>query len=186
MNALRYLPLPQAAIFSSRKRWRTAVRPYYARYYHRPSAGYRSGRTIRRIYFVLGTLALVSVFLALRIATENRGNDTAQRLRVTAARNEVRSLSAALDHYAQDNFTYPSTQQGLEALMARPSDTPFAPNWKPGGYIKRLPMDPWGRPYQYHEPGTHGSAFDLFSLGADGKRGGHGMDADIGNWNRPS
>lgn len=106
-------------------------------------------------------------------------------MRVTDAQKEVQKLSAALDHYAQDNFTYPSTKQGLEALLARPSTSPYAPNWKPGGYVKRLPLDPWGRPYQYFEPGVHGSAFDLFSLGADGKPGGHGIDADIGNWDSP-
>ncbi|WP_134599517.1 type II secretion system major pseudopilin GspG, partial [Pseudomonas aeruginosa] len=75
-----------------------------------------------------------------------------------------------------------STQQGLEALVSKPSGAPPARNWNPDGYLKRLPVDPWGNPYQYIVPGSQGNAYDLLSYGADGRSGGEGLNADIGNW----
>ena len=93
--------------------------------------------------------------------------------------NDVQALTSALEMYKLDNFVYPTTQQGLEALQTRPGGNPPAPNWKL--YVKKLPNDPWNRPYQYLSPGQHGD-FDVYSLGADGKVGGEGEDADIGNW----
>lgn len=177
--------MPKIAFQHQRRRWHAGGRSHYAHYYPRAPLHYSARRTSRRIYLILGVLAIVCTFFILRFAAENRALAAAQRVRVTDAQKEVLKLSAALDHYAQDNFTYPSTKQGLEALLARPSTAPYAPNWKPDGYVKKLPLDPWGRPYQYFEPGAHGSAFDLFSLGADGKPGGRGVNADIGNWNSP-
>jgi general secretion pathway protein G len=100
---------------------------------------------------------------------------------VTRARTDVQALGAALNMYKLDNFTYPSTDQGLDALRAKPSGQPEARNWKPGGYIEKLPKDPWGRDYVYLAPGQHGD-FDVYSLGRDGRPGGEGDDADIGNW----
>lgn len=185
MNASRNPCLPKIAFQRQRRRWHAGGRPYYAHHYPRASSNYSGRRTSRRIYLILGVLAIVCAFLVLRFVAENHALTAVQRIRVATAQKEVRKLSAALDHYAQDNFTYPSTRQGLEALRARPATSPYAPNWKFGGYVKRLPLDPWGRPYQYFEPGVHGSAFDLFSLGADGKLGGRGVNADIGNWNSP-
>ena len=84
--------------------------------------------------------------------------------------------------YKLDNFVYPSTDQGLEALVTPPQGEPAAPNWRSGGYIKRLPKDPWGRDYMYLNPGQHG-AVDIYTYGADGQEGGEGVNADIGNWN---
>jgi general secretion pathway protein G len=81
-----------------------------------------------------------------------------------------------------DNFKFPSTDLGLEALVTRPND-PTVRNWPDGGYIKRLNKDPWGNPYVYVFPGTHGQEYDLYSLGADGQEGGEKDNADIGNWN---
>jgi general secretion pathway protein G len=101
--------------------------------------------------------------------------------RATAARQDISSLMQALKLYRLDNQRYPSTDQGLVALVERPSGEPQPRNWKAGGYIERLPDDPWGQSYQYLNPGVHGE-IDVFSLGADGQPGGEGADADIGSW----
>jgi general secretion pathway protein G len=101
--------------------------------------------------------------------------------RAVKAQADIRQLESALEMYKLDNFYYPSTQQGLEALVTKPSGDPPAKNWR-AGYITRLPKDPWGNPYQYLQPGNKGN-FDVFSMGADGKPGGEGLDADVGNWN---
>lgn len=98
------------------------------------------------------------------------------------AKQDIRALESSLQLYRLDNFVYPSTQQGLQALVAPPQSEPPARNWKPGGYIKQLPKDPWGYDYQYLYPGAKGE-LDIFSLGADGKPGGEAEAADIGNWN---
>lgn len=102
--------------------------------------------------------------------------------KVTAARTDIQAISTALEMYRLDTFNYPSTQQGLEALVTRPSGTPLAKNWNPQGYLKSLPVDPWGTPYQYLNPGSHSAGYDLFSFGADGVQGGEGFATDIGNW----
>jgi general secretion pathway protein G len=96
--------------------------------------------------------------------------------RVTAAESDIRSLANALDIYRLDNFTYPSTEQGLEALVSKPAGFPEPKNYSPDGYIKSLPTDPWGSPYVYERDGD---VFLLFSLGADGAEGGDGLNADI-------
>ena len=101
--------------------------------------------------------------------------------KVTVAKGDIKAIAAALDMYKLDNFAYPSTQQGLEALVKKPTGNPQPKNWNKDGYLKKLPVDPWGNPYQYLAPGTKGP-FDLYSLGADGKEGGSDNDADIGNW----
>jgi general secretion pathway protein G len=102
--------------------------------------------------------------------------------KVTAARSDLKALATALEIYKLDNHHYPSTQQGLEALVKKPSGIPPSPNWNPGGYLKRLPKDPWGNLYQYLAPGRLGSAYDVYSFGADSRSGGEGNDADIDNW----
>jgi general secretion pathway protein G len=101
--------------------------------------------------------------------------------RITAARQDVATLAQALRLYKLDNLAYPTTDQGLQALVAKPAAAPIPANWKTGGYLERLPKDPWGRDYRYLNPGRHGE-IDVFSLGADGEPGGEGIDADIGNW----
>ena len=100
---------------------------------------------------------------------------------MTLAKGDIKAIAAALDMYKLDNFAYPSTQQGLDALVKKPSGTPQPKNWNRNGYLKRLPKDPWGNDYQYLSPGTQGQ-FDLYSFGADGKPGGSELNADIGNW----
>jgi len=101
--------------------------------------------------------------------------------RVVAARHDISSLVQALKLYRLDNRTYPTTDQGLWALVEQPTTEPLPPNWKPGGYLDHLPKDPWGYEYRYLNPGLHGE-IDVFSYGADGAQGGDGVNTDIGSW----
>lgn len=101
--------------------------------------------------------------------------------RVTAARTDIATMMQALKLYKLDNQRYPSTEQGLQALITKPTAGPAANGWKAGGYMEKLPKDPWGNAYQYLSPGIHGEV-DIFSLGADGQPGGTGEDADVGSW----
>ena len=103
----------------------------------------------------------------------------AEQARTTAARADVATLMQALKMYKLDNGVYPSQQQGLNALIVQPTEPPLPGNWHP--YLDKLPSDPWGNPYRYLNPGVRGEV-DVFSLGADGKPGGEGMNADIGSW----
>ncbi len=116
---------------------------------------------------VLGALIVPNLFSSLDDA------------RSTAARTDINTLVQALKRYRLDNQRYPSTEQGLGALVARPTAGAVPTNWKP--YLDKLPADPWGRPYQYLNPGVRGE-IDVFSFGADGQPGGEGTDADIGSW----
>ena len=103
--------------------------------------------------------------------------------RVTAARTDIATLMQALKLYKLDNQRYPTTEQGLQALVQKPTTGPAANGWKEGGYVEKLPKDPWGNNYQYLQPGLHGE-IDVFSLGADGQPGGAGEDADVGSWDK--
>ncbi|MDZ7856640.1 type II secretion system major pseudopilin GspG [Sphaerotilus sp.] len=105
--------------------------------------------------------------------------DRVDEAKVTAARTDVNSLMEALKRYRLDNQRYPTSEQGLQALVAKPATGPIPPNWKPT--LDKLPNDPWGRPYQFANPGVKGP-IDVFSYGADGQAGGEGKDADIGSW----
>src|SRR6201996_9272632 len=101
--------------------------------------------------------------------------------RVAKAKQDIQALETGLTLYKLDNFTYPTGENGLKALVEKPNDSNVK-NWRAGGYLKRLPKDPWGNDYQYQYPGTHGEV-DVSSFGADGQAGGEGVNADIGNWN---
>lgn len=105
--------------------------------------------------------------------------DRADDARVTAARTDIANLQQALKLYKLDNQRFPSTEQGLQALVRRPTVEPIPPNWRAS--LDKLPNDPWGRPYQYLNPGLRGEV-DVMSLGADGRPGGEGKNADIGSW----
>ena len=105
--------------------------------------------------------------------------DRVDEAKVTAARTDVNSLMEAMKRYRLDNQRYPTSEQGLQALVAKPTTGPIPPNWKPT--LDKLPNDPWGRPYQYLNPGIKGE-IDVMSFGADGVSGGEGKDADIGSW----
>lgn len=103
--------------------------------------------------------------------------------KATAARTDIKSIATALEVYRLDNGHYPSTTQGLQALVQRPNGLPQPRNWSVQGYLKALPQDPWGTPYQYLNPGQRSTyGFELYSLGADGQPGGDGLAAEIGNW----
>lgn len=101
--------------------------------------------------------------------------------KVAAARVDIATVMQALKLYKLDNQRYPSTEQGLQALLVKPVSGPAANGWKAGGYLEKMPKDPWGTPYQFLSPGIKGEV-DVFSLGADGQPGGSGDDADIGSW----
>jgi general secretion pathway protein G len=103
--------------------------------------------------------------------------------RVTAARTDIATLMQSLKLYKLDNQRYPTTEQGLQALVQKPTSGPAANGWKEGGYLEKLPKDPWGNNYQYLSPGLHGEV-DVFSLGADGQPGGTGEDTDVGSWDK--
>lgn len=132
--------------------------------------------------FTLIEIMVVVVIIGLLAAVVTQslfGN--VDKARVTKARQDIRELETALTLYKMDNARFPTTDQGLEALVTKPAD-PSLSNWKPGGYLMRMSKDPWGKPYVYKSPGDHG-VFDLYSLGADGEEGGEEENADIGNWN---
>jgi general secretion pathway protein G len=103
--------------------------------------------------------------------------------RVTAAKTDIATLMQALKLYKLDNQRYPTNEQGLTALVQKPTTGPAANGWKEGGYLEKLPKDPWGNNYQYLSPGLHGEV-DVFSLGADGQPGGTGEDTDVGSWDK--
>ncbi|HEX7644190.1 MAG TPA: type II secretion system major pseudopilin GspG [Burkholderiaceae bacterium] len=105
--------------------------------------------------------------------------DKGDQAKVTAAKGDIATIMQALKMYHLDNSRYPTTEQGLQALVAKPTAGPTANGWK--GYLEKLPKDPWGNQYQYLSPGVHGE-IDVFSYGADGQPGGTGNDADIGSW----
>ena len=105
-----------------------------------------------------------------------------EKAQVSKAKADIQAIETALTMYKLDNYKFPSTDLGLQALAQRPND-PTVRNWREGGYLKRISMDPWGAPYQYVFPGTRGQEYDLYSFGADGQEGGEGANADIGNWN---
>jgi general secretion pathway protein G len=121
-------------------------------------------------------LAIIGVLAALIVPNVL---DRADDARVTAAKTDIANLGQALKLYKLDNQRYPTATQGLQALVAKPTTDPVPANWKP--YLEKLPNDPWGRPYQYLNPGIKGE-IDVMSFGADGKPGGEGKDADIGSW----
>lgn len=132
------------------------------------------GFTLIEILVVVVILGILAAIVVPRVM-ERPGE-----ARTTRAKQDVASIQTALNLYKLDNFSYPSSEQGLEALVAKPSGQPDAPNWK-GPYLDRVPKDPWGKPYQYQRPGQHGE-IDIYSNGADGKPGGEGEAADVGNW----
>ena len=101
--------------------------------------------------------------------------------RVTAAKQDLAQIMQALNLYKLDNSRYPTQEQGLQALVTKPTSGPSAPNWRSGGYLSKLPVDPWKNPYQYVNPGVRNEV-DVMSLGADGAPGGTDYDADIGSW----
>ena len=134
-----------------------------------------SGFTLIEIMVVVVILAVLGALVVPNILGKV---DTA---RVTAAKTDINSIKTALDLYRLDNFRYPTTEQGLQALVKQPAD-PAITNYPPHGYLTTLPKDPWGNPYIYVSPGSDGRDFEITSYGRDGKPGGEGPDADIISW----
>ena len=133
------------------------------------------GFTLIEVMIVVVILSVLAALVVPRIMSRPG------QARVVRAGQDIRAIEAALDLYRLDNFRYPSGDQGLAALVTRPTSDPAADNWNDDGYLKKLPKDPWGDPYRYRQPGQHGK-FDLYTLGADAQEGGDGEDADTGNW----
>ena len=136
--------------------------------------------TKQRGFTLIEIMVVVVIIGILASVVVPRIMDNPDKARVAKARNDIQALSSALDIYKLDNYVYPTTDQGLQALVTKPS-SPEPPNWKQGGYIKKQPVDPWGNEYLYLHPGEHGE-FDIYSLGADGAPGGTGPNKDIGSW----
>jgi general secretion pathway protein G len=127
---------------------------------------------------VMVVILIIGVLAALVVPKVMSRPDEA---RITAAKQDIATVTQALNLYKLDNGRYPTTEQGLAALAKKPTISPIPENWKGDSYLDRVPKDPWGTPYQYLQPGVH-SSIDVFSFGADRAAGGEGSDADIGNW----
>lgn len=134
-----------------------------------------NGFTLIEIMVVVAIMAILAAYIVPRLM------DRPDEARRVAAQQDIATLVTALKLYKLDNGTYPSTEQGLKALVAKPATSPVPPNWKAGGYVERLPKDPWKTDYQYLNPGLR-AEIDVFSLGGDQQPGGEGSAADIGNW----
>ena len=133
------------------------------------------GFTLIEVMVVIVILGVLAALVVPRVLSRP------DEARAVAAKQDINVIGQALKLYRLDNQRYPSAEQGLNALVSKPETAPVPTNWKPGGYLERLPKDPWGNPYVYVNPGLHGE-IDVLSLGADGKPGGEGLDADIGSW----
>ena len=140
----------------------------------RPVVRRQSGFTLIEIMVVVIIIGILAAIVAPNVI--GRVDDA----QITKAKAEIANIENALKFYRLDNFTYPTSEQGIEALVTKPAD-PNIKNWKPGGYLPKLPNDPWGNPYLYLNPGNQGE-IDVYTLGRDNRPGGEGVDADIGNW----
>jgi len=137
------------------------------------SSRVQRGFTLIELMVVLVIIGVLAALIVPNVL------DRADDARVTAARTDIGNLVQALKLYKLDNQRFPSAEQGLQALVVRPATDPLPANWKP--YLDKLPNDPWGRPYQYLNPGIKGE-IDVMSLGPEGKTGGEGKNAEIGSW----
>ncbi len=143
-----------------------------------PSRISRHSPRLSRGFTLIEVMVVVVILSILAAIVVPKIMDRPEQARITKAKADVRALEAALNLYRLDNMIYPTTDQGLEALITAPTDAPEPKNWKEGGYLDRLPVDPWGNTYLYLNPGSHG-AIDIYSGGADSQS----QDDDIGNWN---
>ena len=144
----------------------------FHRHTHRRKRQPEAGVTLIEMMIVLVIIGIVAALIVPNVIGRP------DQARVAVANADLRTIAASLEMYRLDNRTYPTTDQGLQALTAAPTLAPAPPNWVAGGYLPNVPTDPWGNPYVFRSPGT-GAGFDLMSLGADGAEGGEGVDADI-------
>ena len=145
------------------------------KHFSRPRSTGQAGFTLIEVLVVVVIIGILAAVVVPRFM------DEPDKARAVKARQDIQALVTALNMYRLDNQVYPSTNQGLAALVDEPSGRPEPANWKAGGYIERLPRDPWGRDYLYLNPGVHGD-IDVWTNGADGQPGGEGINAEIGNW----
>ncbi|MBP8246634.1 MAG: type II secretion system major pseudopilin GspG [Phenylobacterium sp.] len=139
----------------------------------RPRA--EAGFTLLELMVVIVILGLLATIVMVNVLPSQ------DRAMKEKARADISVLEQSIEGYRLDNFVFPTNEQGLQALVAPPAGMTRPDRYREGGYIRRLPQDPWGNPYQYAVPGEKGR-FDIYSFGADGRKGGEGDDADIGNW----
>ncbi|APX14317.1 type II secretion system protein GspG (plasmid) [Tateyamaria omphalii] len=132
-------------------------------------------------FSLLELMVVVVILSILALVIVPRVIDRPDQARAARAQSDIATIVSAIELYRLDNLRYPTTQQGIEALVTRPTTDPVPANWSAGGYIDRVPVDPWGQPYQYLYPGVRGD-FDVFTYGADGVAGGTGADGDVGSW----
>lgn len=137
----------------------------------------QQGFTLIEIMVVVVILGILAAMVVPKII------GAPDQARTVKAKQDIQTIESALKRYRLDNYRYPTNQQGLQALVKKPTTQPVPKNWH--GYLDRLPSDPWGNPYHYRNPGEHGT-IDVFTNGRDGKPGGQELDADIGNWNLDS
>ena len=137
---------------------------------------HEAGFTLVELMVVIVIIGLLATVVIINVLPSQ------DRAMTEKARADVAVLEQAVESYRLDNFSFPRTEDGLQALVAAPGGLQRPERYRPGGYVRRLPQDPWGNPYQYAQPGRRGGAFDIWSFGADGREGGEGNDADIGNW----
>jgi general secretion pathway protein G len=135
----------------------------------------QSGFTLIEVMVVVVILGILAAVIVPKVI------DKPDEARLVKVKSDLQEIQSTLEVYKLDNYVYPTTDQGLQALVSKPNSDPVPPHWKQ--YLDQLPMDPWGHPYQYLNPGSHGLAVDIWSNGADGQPGGDGVNADVGNWN---
>lgn len=136
----------------------------------------RQGFTLVELMVVIVIIGLLATVVAINVLPSQ------DKAMVGKAKADIAVLEQAVETYRLDNLTFPTARQGLQALVMTPTDLAQPDRYRQGGYVRRLPDDPWGNPYQYRQPSEHGGQFDIWSYGADGREGGEGNDADLGNW----
>ncbi|MFL2755118.1 MAG: type II secretion system major pseudopilin GspG [Gammaproteobacteria bacterium] len=134
-----------------------------------------NGFSLIEILVVLMIIGMLTAVVAINVLPSQ------DRARVDKAKADIRIMEQALELYRLDMFSYPTKQEGLNALIEKPSNNRFSDRYRQGGYIRRLELDPWGNDYQYERPGKNNSPFEIISFGADGQKGGEGLESDISN-----
>lgn len=142
---------------------------------HKNSKSLEKGFSLIEILVVLMIIGLLTAVVAINVLPSQ------DRARIDKAQTDIRIFEQALELYRLDMFSYPSEQEGLKALIEKPSNNKFSDRYRQGGYIRKLELDPWGNDYLYERPGKNNNPFEIISLGADGRKGGEGLDKDISN-----